>query len=105
MAPGIEYYYTPSAILQEKADSAKKIDVTRATLKQKATIEAIRVKRGDIVITRSGSIGRVCYITKRFDNAIVSDDLIRVRIGNEEQLRYYVMSFLQQNMPKIDASE
>jgi type I restriction-modification system DNA methylase subunit len=94
MGPGVEYYYTPSAILQEKADSAKMLDVTKATAKQKATIDAIRVKRGDIVISRSGTIGRVSYITKRFHNAIVSDDLIRVRIENK-RLRHYVFSFLQ----------
>lgn len=92
--PGVEPYYTPSAILQEKSDSAKLIDVPRASPKQRATIDAIRVKRGDIVITRSGSIGRIAFITNKYDNAIVSDDLIRVRIPSEE-LRLYVLAFLQ----------
>lgn len=91
---GIEPYYTPSALLQEKSESVKLLDVTKASKKQISTINAIRVYRGDIVITRSGSIGRVSYITMRYDGAIVSDDLIRVRIPNEE-LRLYVLSFLQ----------
>ncbi|WP_442485860.1 restriction endonuclease subunit S [Aeoliella sp. SH292] len=92
--PTAEPYYTPSAILQDKSDSVKWLDVSRATVKQIATINAIRVHRGDIVVTRSGSIGRVAYITSRFDSAIVSDDLIRIRIP-DEKLRLYVFAFLQ----------
>lgn len=91
---GVEPYYTPSAVLQEKSDSAKLLNVNFASDKQIATINAVRVYRGDIVITRSGTIGRVAYITNRLDGAIVSDDLIRVRIENES-IRLYVYQFLQ----------
>jgi len=91
---GVEPYFTPSAILQEKSDSVKFINTFKATKKQLATINAIRVQRGDIVITRSGSIGRISYITSRYDNAIVSDDLIRVRI-KDENLGFYIYQFLQ----------
>lgn len=93
-SPGAEPYYTPSAVLQEKADSVKWLDASRASASQARTIRAIRVKRGDIVVTRSGSIGRVAMVTSRLDKAIVSDDLIRVRIP-EEKLRFYVYAFLQ----------
>jgi preprotein translocase subunit YajC len=92
--PNIEPYYTPSAMLQEKSESVKLVDISRANSNQIRTIEAIRVKLGDIVITRSGTIGRVSYVTKKFDNAIFSDDLIRVKIDNEH-IRLYVLSFLQ----------
>lgn len=90
----VEPYYTPGAILQEKSDSAKLLDVSKATAKQLATINAIRVYRGDIVVTRSGTIGRVAMITQLFDGAIVSDDLIRIRIS-DANIRNYVFSFLQ----------
>jgi type I restriction enzyme M protein len=92
--PGVEPYYTPSAVLQEKSDSAKLLNISRATPAQLRTIAAIRVRRGDIVITRSGTIGRVTIITKRLDGAIASDDLIRVRISDED-VRLYVLSYLQ----------
>ncbi len=92
--PTTEFYYTPSALLQERSESVKIIDVARASTSQLRTIGAIRVRRGDIVITRSGSIGRISYITRKYDGAIVSDDLIRVRIG-DERLRHYVFGFLQ----------
>ncbi len=92
--PGIEKYYTPSAVLQEKSESAKFLNVSKASKKQLATIAAIRVLKGDIVISRSGTIGRVAYITNRLHNGIASDDLIRVRVP-DEKIRYYVYSFLQ----------
>lgn len=90
----VEPYYTPSAVLQEKGESAKLFDLSKATESQIKAINAVRVKRGDIVISRSGTVGRVAYITKRLDNAIVSDDLIRVII-KDEFIRFYVFSFLQ----------
>lgn len=90
----IEPYYTPSAVLQEKGESAKLFNISLATPKQLKTIKAVRVYKGDIVISRSGTIGRVSYITNRLHNAIVSDDLIRVRI-EDESIRHYVYSYLQ----------
>ncbi len=95
--PGIEPYYTPSAVLQEKSDSAKLLNVSLASAKQISTINAVRVYRGDIVITRSGTIGRIAYITQRLDGAIVSDDLIRIRIA-DEKIRMYAFQFLMSEM-------
>jgi len=91
---GVEPYYTPSAVLQEKSESAKMLNVAFATEKQLKVINSIRVQEGDIVISRSGTIGRVSIITSRLDQAIVSDDLIRVRI-EDEAVRLYVYQFLQ----------
>jgi hypothetical protein len=92
--PGIEPYYTPSAILQENADGLKWLDVARASPAQRRVIEAIRVRRGDILITRSGSVGRVAWVGARLDGAIVSDDMIRVRIADERR-RLYALRYLQ----------
>ncbi len=89
----VEGYYTPTAVLQEKSDSIKYLDLSRASAKQLNMIDKIRVHRGFIVITRSGSIGRVAYVTQQHDNAIVSDDLIRV-ICPDENLRHYVYMYL-----------
>jgi len=89
-----EPYYTPSAVLQERGESVKNFDLSKATKNQMRAINAVRVNRGDIVITRSGTIGRVAYITQRLHKAIASDDLIRVVI-KDEFIRHYVYSFLQ----------
>ncbi len=92
--PGIERYHTPSSILQEKAESAKLLDVARASPAQARIISAIRVQRGDILITRSGTIARVVMVAARHHGAIVSDDMIRVRIA-DQALRAYVYAYLQ----------
>ena len=90
----VEPYYTPSTVLQDRRDSMKWLDLARATDRQRASFEQVRVRHGDLLVTRSGSIGRVAYVTPRLDSAIVSDDVIRVRIGNPD-LRAYVFAWLQ----------
>lgn len=92
--PGVEPYFTPTAVLQERLDNAKLFDTGRASKSQVAAIAAIRVRAGDIVITRSGTIGRVAMITSLFDGAIVSDDFVRVRVS-DERMRLYIWAFLE----------
>jgi len=89
----VEPYYTPSAVLQDRRDSVKWLDLSRATPKQIRDFDQVRVERGDILITRSGSIGRIAYITPGLAGSIVSDDAIRIRISNPD-LRAYVYAFL-----------
>lgn len=89
----IEPYYTPSAVLQGRRDAAKRLDLSRASPKQKRVLEGLRVRRGDLVVTRSGTVGKVAAIPAAFDGAIVSDDLIRVRVP-DERLRMYVWAWL-----------
>jgi type I restriction-modification system DNA methylase subunit len=89
-----ERYFPPMAVLQEKSESAKLIDTSRASSKQRYTIKVLRVQYGDLLITRSGTIGRVAYATRRLAGSIVSDDMIRVRI-KDETIRLYVYAYLQ----------
>lgn len=93
----VKPYFTPSALLQDKRDSVKWLDLSRASDRDMAKFEMVRVRRGDILVTRSGTIGRVAYITGALDDAIVSDDAIRVRIENPT-LRAYVFAFLQSKL-------
>ncbi|MGP4063458.1 N-6 DNA methylase [Oceanobacillus sp. M65] len=91
--PLVEPYYTPSAILQDRSDSIKYLDLSQASERQLDMIGKLRVKRGDLLISRSGTVGRVSLVTNQHDNAIVSDDLIRVIIPDED-IRYYVYHYL-----------
>jgi type I restriction enzyme M protein len=90
----VERYYTPSAVLQDRRDGVKWLDLARATPRRRKALDKVRVRTGDLLVTRSGSIGRVAYVTSGLDEAIVSDDAIRVRIRNED-LRAYVFAYLQ----------
>lgn len=86
-------YYTPSAMLQDKRDSAKLIDLDRASHRQIRDFDIVTVHEGDILLTRSGTIGRLAYVTSVMEGQIVSDDMIRVRISSEH-IRAYVIAYL-----------
>lgn len=86
-------YFTPSAMLQDKRDSAKYIDLSKANKKQLRDFEVVTVHEGDLLLTRSGAIGRLAYVSSVMDGQIISDDMIRVRIPTEE-IRAYVAAFL-----------
>lgn len=44
----------------------------------KCDIADLRLKRGDILLTRSGTIGSLTYVSKTLENKIFSDDVIRI---------------------------
>lgn len=86
-------YFTPSAMLQDKRDSAKLVDLSKCSKKQLRDFDVVTVHEGDLLLTRSGSIGRMAYVSSVMDGQIVSDDMIRVRIPTE-RVRAYVAAFL-----------
>jgi len=86
-------YFTPSAMLQDKRDSAKYVDLAKASKKQVRDFDTVTVHKGDLLLTRSGTIGRLAYVSSVMDGQIVSDDMIRVRIPTERG-RAYVAAFL-----------
>ena len=62
-------------------------------LSQKQNIEMLKIKEGDILISRSGTIGKVTYATKDLaENYIVSDDLVRIRV-RDANLRAYLLAY------------
>lgn len=86
-------YFTPSAMLQDKRDSAKYVDLAKASPKQIRDFDTVTVHEGDLLLTRSGSIGRLAYVSSVMDGQIVSDDMIRVRVPSPA-VRAYVAAFL-----------
>ncbi|GAA2847505.1 N-6 DNA methylase [Microbacterium arabinogalactanolyticum] len=86
-------YFTPSAMLQDKRDSAKYVDLAKASPKQIRDFDTVTVHEGDLLLTRSGSIGRLAYVSSVMDGQIVSDDMIRVRVPSQA-VRAYVAAFL-----------
>jgi type I restriction-modification system DNA methylase subunit len=86
-------YYTPSSMLQDKRDSVKWIDLKPATAKQLSDFAMVTVHEGGLLLTRSGTIGRLAYVTSAMDGQVVSDDMIRINIPSEP-LRAYVIAYL-----------
>lgn len=90
---GLIKYLTANAALELRRFTIKWIDPKLANSRQRAYMDQLRVKEGDILITRSGTIGKVTYATKDFaDNYLVSDDLVRIRVENKD-LRAYLLAY------------
>lgn len=60
----------------------------------KTNIEALRVKKGQVLMTCSGTIGKVGYVSKALDNKIFSHDLLRIECKSPTD-RGYVYTYLK----------
>lgn len=52
-------------------------------------VEALKVRRGQVLITCSGTIGNSSYVSKSLDNKVFSHDLIRVRFVKESDNGFF----------------
>ncbi len=87
-------YLTANGALEQRRMTVKWFDMSRATDKQKECVRMLRVQKGDILISRSGTIGKVTYATRILaDKYVISDDLVRVRVP-DENMRAYLLAFL-----------
>ena len=91
--PGIVPYFTANAATQSRGANLKYLDLGKASGQQLRTIEHLYMRRGMILITDSGTVGRVIYATNLHDGAVGTNNLIRVVI-EDEALRGYVYQFL-----------
>ncbi|MEG2378547.1 MAG: restriction endonuclease subunit S, partial [Clostridia bacterium] len=84
--------YQPSSIMDIKPQPDGYL-----SSKTHTDIEALRVKRGQILISCSGTIGKVSLVSKTLDNQIFSHDLIRMNVLDA---RYagYVYAFLRSSI-------
>ncbi|OUO93490.1 N-6 DNA methylase [Cloacibacillus sp. An23] len=90
---GLVPYLTANAALELRRFTIKWLDIKKATAQQKQSIALLKIQEGDILISRSGTIGKVTYATKDLaENYIVSDDLVRVRV-KDPTLRAYLLAY------------
>ena len=99
-------YLTANGALEQRRMTVKWFDMSRATDKQNECVRMLRVQKGDILISRSGTIGKVTYATRILaDKYVISDDLVRVRVP-DENMRAYLLAFLMSstamNLMKLD---
>ena len=69
-----------------------KIFVTDEKAKE---LEKYRVKRGDVIISRSGTVGEICEIPQRAENALISTNLIRISLDENVVLSQYFIYLFQ----------
>ena len=90
-------YYTPAALLQDRGESVKYLDLSKADPRRRREIERHKLKRLDLLVTRSGSVGRVILTVADQAGHVGSDDLIHVDIA-DEAVRAYVYQFLKSDL-------
>jgi type I restriction enzyme M protein len=91
--PNTVEYLTPSSIFMG-GEGVKYLDLSLCDVRRKAEILRHKAREGEILITRSGTLGRVTIVGRTLLGKILSDDLIRVWI-EDAGLRALVFTFLR----------
>lgn len=81
--------YQPSSIVDVKPSPDGYI-----SHKTNTNIEALRVHKGQVLMTCSGTIGKLSYVSKTLDNQIFSHDLLRIDC-REPDTAGYVYAYLK----------
>jgi len=95
--PKIVRYFTGNAVTQTRGENIKYLDLEKAKPAQLKMIEKLYLRRGMILITDSGTVGRVVYATAYHAGSVGTNNLIRVVI-EDEALRGYVYQFLSSRL-------
>ena len=86
-------FMTPTSIFM-RGEGIKYIDLSKCSERRRKVIRQHEAHEGEILITRSGTIGRITIVGRTLKDTILSDDLIRVWI-EDPQLRTFVYAFLR----------
>lgn len=84
--------YQPSTIVDVKPSPDGYISKLTQT-----DIDALKVHRGQVLMTCSGTIGKVSYVSKTLDNKIFSHDLLRIDC-KEEIDQGYIYTYLKSKL-------
>jgi len=68
---------------------AKKIQISADEIKKD-----IKLQVGDILFSRKGTFGRVAVVEEDFSNAVISSEIMRLRVKSEKVNPYYLSTFL-----------
>lgn len=84
--------YQPSTIVDVKPSPDGYISKLTQT-----NIDALKVHRGQVLMTCSGTIGKVSFVSKTLDNKIFSHDLLRIDC-KENIDQGYIFAYLKSNL-------
>lgn len=91
---GIRKFFTGTAITQLHSDNVKYLDEKKCNKALLRQLEALTIHKGYILISDSGTLGRVSYALSMHEGHVATNNLIRVVI-DDENLRGYVFQFLK----------
>jgi len=95
--PNIVRYFTGNCVAQIRGEDIKYLDLAKAKPIEMRLIEKLYLRRGMILITDSGAVGRVAFATAYHEGAVGAGSLIRVVIP-DDALRGYVYQFLSERL-------
>lgn len=81
----------------ENIDSGKFIDGNKifVTSEKAAELKSFALKSGDIIISRSGTVGELCVVPPRMEGALLSTNLMRVSLDCQKVLPEYFIYLFQ----------
>ena len=91
---GIRKFFTGTAITQLNSDNVKYLDEKKCNRQLLRQLEKLTIHKGYILISDSGTLGRISYVLSMHDGHVATNNLIRVVI-DDENLRGYVYQFLK----------
>ncbi|MDD6250150.1 MAG: N-6 DNA methylase [Bacillales bacterium] len=95
--PTIRKYFTGTALTQLNSDNVKYLDSAKASPQVKKHLEALTIYRGYILVSDSGTLGRVTYALSQHDGHVATNNLIRI-VVDDLPLRGYIYEFLQSEL-------
>lgn len=81
----------------ENIDSGKFIDGNKifVTPEKAAELKSFALKSGDIIISRSGTVGELCVVPPRMEGSLLSTNLMRVSLDCQKVLPEYFIYLFQ----------
>lgn len=92
--PSIRKYYTGTALTQLNSDNIKYLDSSKADKQTERHLDSLTIHKGYILISDSGTLGRVSYALNQHEGHVATNNLIRV-VVEDECLRGYIYQFLK----------
>jgi type I restriction enzyme M protein len=93
----IRKYFTGTALTQLNSDNVKYLDSARATPQVKKHLDALTIYKGYILVSDSGTLGRVTYALQQHDGHVATNNLIRI-VVDDIPLRGYLYEFLKSEL-------
>lgn len=72
------------------------------TLKKAQELKSFALKAGDIIISRSGTVGELCAVPLRMEGALLSTNLMRVSLNSKKVLPEYFIYLFQSKGVVLD---
>lgn len=94
---GIRKYFTGTAMTQLNSDNVKYLDEKKCSKIQKAQLDLLTIHKGYILVSDSGTLGRVTYALEQHEGHVATNNLIRIVI-EDENLRGYVFQYLKSDL-------